>query len=262
MSRCLLTLFACLFLGVSPSLIYAEPKIPKESIPANIPSEVRKQIERLYSEDSVDRGSAAFNLRKMGADAVPAIPFLIANLADEGTGCSPSCNHSHVPSGHTHVSPGEEAEKTLIELGKYAVEPLIAVVSDRNPEIRRRVVRILGLTKDPRAVNPLIATLRDENRNIRMLAAWSLAQIGEPSVDPLLGVLREQKSTARGDAAWALGNIKSPKSVEPLIVALGEGDPELKKDTLQALRRISGMEYGPDPMQWREWWEQNKAGRS
>ncbi len=258
MIRSLSVLFVCFLLSLSTS-VFANPSIPREKIPASAPEEVKKQLERLYSDDYADRGSAAFYLRKMGEKAVPAMPFLISNLPDEGDNCGDSCDHIHAPSGHDHVTPGEEAEKTLIELSRYSLEPLLEAASDKDLEVRRRVIRILGVVKDPRAVKPLTAAMNDENPNVRMMAGWSLALIGDGSVDPLIGVLQDKKSISRGDAAWALGNIKNTKAVEPLISALGEGDPVLSKDAHNALKKISGKEFGPDPKEWREWWEKEKV---
>lgn len=64
-------------------LSYAQPKIPKSSIPSRIPPEVREQIERLYSQDPVERGYAAYELGEMGAKAAPAVPFLIGILGGD-----------------------------------------------------------------------------------------------------------------------------------------------------------------------------------
>jgi bilin biosynthesis protein len=254
MKKWMTTGFACLLLLLPLAESQGQPKIPKDKIPGNLSPEARQQVERLYSQDPIDRGSAAFNLRKLGDKAIPAIPFLIANLDDQGISCKdPACDHSH------HVTPGEEAEKTLIHFSAHALQPLMDSVADKNLEIRRRVVRILGLIKDPRAVNPLISALSDENRNVRMMASWSLIEIGDPAVDALVEVLKEKTSRARGDAAWALGKIKSTSAVPTLVAALNEADPVLQKDAAEALKRITGQDYGTDVKSWEKWWEQHKG---
>lgn len=238
---------------------YAQPNIPREKIPSHIPSDVRQQIERLYSSDPIDRASAAFWLRKMGERALPAIPFLIAILPEYTEAhCSVvGCTH---PS-HT-VFPGEKAAETLIAFGPHAVEPLISALKDKNLDIRRMAASILGNIKDPRAVSPLTVALNDENRNVRMMAAWSLAQIGTPSIESLVAALRDGDSPARGDAAWALGKIKHPRAVEPLIEALEDEKPDIQQDAAKALEKITGKDFGVDPIKWQNWWKQNKENFS
>jgi HEAT repeat protein len=65
---------------------YAQPNIPKEKIPSDIPDDVWQQIERLYSSETEERTNAAFRLRKMEDRAIPAVPFLVAVLKDKSTG--------------------------------------------------------------------------------------------------------------------------------------------------------------------------------
>ena len=234
------------------STVFAQPTIPKGRIPTSVPADVREQIERLYSDDRVERASATFWLSKMGERAVPAIPFLIAILPEYNeTHCtSISCDY--------HVFPGEEAAKALVTLGESSVEPLIGALKDENVHIRRMAASILGQIKDPRAVDSLVAALEDEHSNVRMMAAWSLAQIGEPAVKPLINVLTMGRSPARGDVAWALGKIGDQRAVEPLIHVIQEQEPTLQSDAAQALTRITGQDFGVDPATWQEWWGKNK----
>jgi len=237
----------------------AQPIIPKENIPADIPTDVRQQIERLYSSDPLERASAAFWLRKMGERALPAIPFLIAILPEY---TEPHCSVVGCTHPSHAVFPGEKAAETLIAFGPHAVEPLISALKDKNLDIRRVAASILGNIKDPRAVGPLAAALNDENRNVRMMAAWSLAQIGTPSVEPLVAALRDRNSAARGDAAWALGKIKDPRAVEPLIEALKNEKPDIQQDAAKALEKITGEDFGVNPDKWQAWWEKNKGKKS
>ncbi len=65
------------------ALGHAQPRIPKEDIPADIPSDVREQIERLSSDDPAERSSAAWALGKIGDKR--AVEPLIAVLKDKGS---------------------------------------------------------------------------------------------------------------------------------------------------------------------------------
>ena len=106
---------------------YAQPNIPKENIPADIPTEVREQIERLYSSDPVGRGDAAYDLGEMGEKAAPAIPFLIEVLKDEA---------SYVR--------GYAAEALGWIGGECALEPLIAALKHESPSVRGEAAWALG----------------------------------------------------------------------------------------------------------------------
>ncbi|MDP2913232.1 MAG: hypothetical protein Q8N91_04420 [Candidatus Omnitrophota bacterium] len=61
---------------------HAQPNIPRENIPKDASVEIRKEIEKLYSPDAIERAEAAIHLGWMGSKAAPAIPFLKAMLND------------------------------------------------------------------------------------------------------------------------------------------------------------------------------------
>ncbi|MCK4643470.1 hypothetical protein KAU32_07515 [bacterium] len=113
--------------------VEARQNIPMKDIPHDIPLNVRKEIERLYSSLAVKRGEAALCLGEMGERAAPAVPFLIEILDDnrELEWCKLS-----IPGGLYDVkgeyvsstSASAEAEKALIKIVKPAVKPLIAAL--------------------------------------------------------------------------------------------------------------------------------------
>jgi HEAT repeat protein len=213
---------------------YVGPKIP-----FNIPSEVRKQIERLYSSDPVERGHAAYMLGEMGKQAVPAIPYLIGILYD---GTTLKWAYSRYDPGGFPTSPGKEAAKALVKIGKPAVEPLIAALKNENWAIRAGAVKVLDEIKDTRAVEPLSALLKDENSSVREVAANTLFEWvmhkwvahrdinditkdiikNTRSVEFLIIALKDENSTIQWYAANILGKIKDKKVVGPLIEALSD----------------------------------------
>lgn len=154
-------------------LSYAQPKIPKEKIPSDIPSYVRKRIEMLYSADPIDRGYGAINLGCMGRKAADAIPFLIAILGDNTT-----LQWRPIRPGDAYTSPCCEAAKALAKIGKPSVEPLIvALKKDVDWFVRGKAGGALVKLKDPRAIEPLIAALKDEVHHVRDRAAGALKKI-------------------------------------------------------------------------------------
>jgi hypothetical protein len=246
---------AVLFFAGSAAI--AQPSIPRDQIPSNLSPEVRTEIERLYSDNHEARAYGAAALAKLGSNAYPSIPFLICLLEEPEDACAgQSCGGDH--HGHAH-SPSEEALKALMEFGEPSVDPLIKACSQQGVETRRKALRALGEMKERRAIPCMAASLKHDNTNVRMLAAWGLSQMGEPALKPLLAELGDKGSPGRGDAAFALGKINQPQAIGPLIAALKETDPELRKESAKALARITGQDFGENPAEWQKWLEQNKS---
>lgn len=209
-------------------LSYAQPKIPKENIPSGISPKVRKQIERLYSPDPIQRIYGAACLGKMGKQAVPAIPYLI-DLFDDNTPTisKPLQSLMREYSGFFHNTPGVEAARALVKIGKPAVEPLIAALNNKDSSVRNKAVLALGKIKDDRAVEALIMTLKDEYRRFTVIGA--LKTSGELAVGPLIIALTNEDSLVREGAAIALGKIEDKRAIEPLIDILKDESPTVRK---------------------------------
>ncbi len=72
-----------------------------------------------------------------------------------------------------------DAMETLVELGQPAVEKLIPLLKDKDEQVRKRAVIILGRIKDSGILDPLIQMLQDEDWFTRLSAAAALEQIGD-----------------------------------------------------------------------------------
>jgi len=111
----------------------------------------------------------------------------------------------------------------LIASKQEAVDPLIAVLTDESPEVRKGAAKALGEIGDPRAVEPLIAAL----------AQPEASPLDPPEEDPA-----PQKRALR-TVADALGNLGDPRAVEPLIDALADDAPSVRRSAAAALGRIA-----------------------
>jgi HEAT repeat protein len=154
-------------------------------------------------------------------------------------------------------------------MGESAVEPLIAVLEDSNPNVRAGAARALGkigdsralgslifrLRNDPdvevrksvvwalhmgetRSVHPLIEALRDEDEWVRFGAVIVLAKIGEPAVMPLINAMHDNMPLVRANAAETLGRIADRRAAEPLANALNDADEEVWQQAAVALGRM------------------------
>ncbi len=80
-----------------------------------------------------------------------------------------------------HKEVVECAEMALVEIGTDAVEPLIAVLKDKDnewPGRRKQAAVVLGKIGNARAVEPLIAMLGDDDEWVRDSSAQSLLLLG------------------------------------------------------------------------------------
>jgi HEAT repeat protein len=102
--------------------------------------------------------------------------------------------------------------------------------------VRLHATKALGDTRDARAVEPLIANLKDEKCG--STSANALAKIGKPAVEPLVVALKDNNPIVRRNAAVALGKIKDASAVNPLITALKDENPIVRRNAAMALGEI------------------------
>ena len=118
-----------------------------------------------------------------------------------------------------------------------------AIHGARNAD-RLRAVVTLGKSGDPRAVRPLVDLLSDTNPEIRRSATTALGQLksGRP-VDDLLMRLRDrdEQMATREQAAVALSAIRSTGAIRGLkeFVAEGDEDPALRSYAENLLKGIA-----------------------
>jgi len=270
------------------ALSYAQPKSLKKSVPSEIPANVKKGIEGLYSSHPAHRIRAIRQLGRLRAQAVSAVPYLIELLDDEeeiGPGILRLIMLDL--SGIFGNTPRKEAILALAAIGSPAVELLIKALNDKNTNIRRGALEVLGRIKDSRAIEALIMTLRDEHMHWEVINI--LKKMGRPTVEPLIGALENKKSRIRKGAVDALGKIRDVKAVEPLIMSLKDKNPDVRWSVARALgqirnrkaiepliyalldenssvqyhaalalEKITGKRFGENAVEWQEWWEKNK----
>jgi len=159
---------------------------------------VDKLLQQLTDENPQSRMQAADALGQIRD--VRAVKILIAVLEDENS----SDRTQDLVAG------------ALVSIGTPAVEPLIAVLKDKDPLVRMQAAYALGRIKDARAVGPLIGALKDENPIVRMQAADALGQTKDVhAVEPLMAALKDKDSLVRAQAADALGQIEEVRAVKP-----------------------------------------------
>ena len=128
----------------------------------------------------------------------------------------------------------------MAKIGSPVVEPLIKELLDKNNDIKIKsvVITTLGMIKDSRSTEPLIAILRDKDDQLRRLAETGLGEIKDArAVEPLIVILKDENENkyVRSGAATALGRIKDSYGVLPLIDMLKDKDSHVRREAALAL---------------------------
>lgn len=148
--------------------------------------------------------------------------------------------------------------------------PLVGLVNDANPAVRRRVVLAIGRLQDSTSVPALLPLLNDGNVDVRREAVFALGQIGHKSARTVLeahlddadaesarlaiealgklgdkaatarvaGQLRSKDPLRRQEAAIALWRLADSTALDALTRAHEDSDPEVRWRVLYALEKI------------------------
>ncbi|MEM1574213.1 MAG: HEAT repeat domain-containing protein [Candidatus Methanomethylicaceae archaeon] len=139
------------------------------------------------------------------------------------------------------------------EVKKYIPE-FINALEDKSWRTRVGAAFALGEIKDIRAIEPLILALSDENDSVRDEARdalkkidpkWNEREEAKRAVPKLINVLKDKSisSGTRVGAAFALGEIKDISAFEPLVLALGDENRDVRNAARDALNKIDPKWY-------------------
>ncbi|MDD2335416.1 MAG: HEAT repeat domain-containing protein [Geobacteraceae bacterium] len=136
------------------------------------------------------------------------------------------------------------AAEALIRLGKSSLPVLELHARDRDSDVRKFVVDILGAIGDRTAVKLLVHSLNDSDPNVAMAAAETLGTIGgAEALQPLLAALSRQDITLRYTILETLAKIGEPFPLETVSPFLAEG--LLKKAVYDCLCSVGRADAAP-----------------
>jgi HEAT repeat protein len=130
----------------------------------------------------------------------------------------------------------------LVKIGTAAVEPLLAVLDDPNPNVRSGAARALGKIGDTRALGSLIFRLRyDPDSEVRKSSVWALHMGRERSINPLIEALNDPDEWVRFGAVIVLSKF-GDAAIAPLCEALRHSNPRVRANAAETLGRIGQKE--------------------
>jgi HEAT repeat protein len=133
----------------------------------------------------------------------------------------------------------QTAAAVLVDIGTPAVQPLIGEFLDEHSRIQGSAGVVLQHIGRP-AIRPLTIALMPNDPAVREKISGLLKQIGPPAVEQLCFVLISGELQQRHGAAEALGKIGDPKAAVPLIIALDDMHPDVRRKAAEALLTIGG----------------------
>ena len=129
-----------------------------------------------------------------------------------------------------------EIAKIIPRLGKEVIHPLIALLEDEDVDIEVRwfISCILGEFNDPAIVIALVKLLQQtEQEELALVAARTLANIGNSAIDALSELLAEEE--CRLLCVQALAHIRSVDTIEPLLSVVKDSQSEVRAVAIETL---------------------------
>lgn len=145
------------------------------------------------------------------------------------------------------------AERSLLQMPdvvrEQGVERLLALLSHPVPLTRSPAARLLGLTRDRRALAPLLDLLqRDRQWLVRMWAVKGLGDLGsQEAFEALSDRLRhDEKNRVRAAAAEAIGKLHHPLAEVALLTAVTDEDGGVRQHVEESLAKLRRARQGHD----------------
>jgi HEAT repeat protein len=130
-----------------------------------------------------------------------------------------------------NVKPSSEKRDRVSEL-------IADLAQAQEVSVRENAARLLGESRDVRAIAPLISVLDGDHWRVRGAATEALQKIGPSSIEPLVRALKHKDWGVRESIVRTLGEIGDSRAVEHLIAALNDESPEVRDSTAVALAKI------------------------
>ena len=139
---------------------------------------------------------------------------------------------------------------------------LTRAAQDADPLVRATtLITFYHLDKTAEGAEHAVALLGDEDEGVRCAALWALSLMDRNRVSEHIGRFREDDGwRARMQAIETATLVRDTRCVEVLIELLTYPHRRISTEAHQALRRVTGLQYGQEPDLWRAWLDQTRDG--
>jgi len=146
----------------------------------------------------------------------------------------------------TDESSREEAVSALSGLNDdRIIFPLIKVLRDESPYVRRSAANALGNTGSLIAVKPLIEALADEDRLVREAAAEGLGHLGKIATPELIKRVSDKDWRIRMGIVIAFRITQNNPNIDLIIQMLSDNSLYVRREAVKSLGRIGDQRIFP-----------------
>jgi HEAT repeat protein len=126
---------------------------------------------------------------------------------------------------------------------EQAVLLLLELLQDERPEMRRTAAESLGKIGDPRAIDPLLALLSDREAAVREAAVLAIGRVQPQVTDGvvllLVQALKDPAESVSQAAAAAIGEIEpSSRLLGPVVGLLRSSDAMIRRAAVRSLLQV------------------------
>jgi len=140
-----------------------------------------------------------------------------------------------------------------------AVTPLIGALKDRQLAVRREAALALGQLHHTSAIPALITALQDSDPTVRAASAMAMSSFTDPRcIPPLIKALNDKTAGVCMWASYSLGKLKATAALPALLPLLKATYPPVVNNAADALKAISGKDFGTDYDRWAAWVQSRK----
>jgi len=198
-----------------PRRAWPPQRIDRQSIPADMPPDLRALVERLYSHYEKDVVEAIRAIGAMGPAAAPAAPFL-GGLMDSGA--------MRIP---------DAAIAALRRIGRPALDTVVVALQTGDRHAQARACELLAELRDARAIPALVAAAGNSLVGWRALRA--LERFGPQARSYVLAKATEADPAARQAAVRCLAAYADPNALAAATDALRDADAGVRDVAIDAL---------------------------
>ncbi len=208
---------------------------------------IGKLVENLRHEDSSMRRKAAQDL---SAGDERAIYPLIQALRDENPGVQDAAIRSLVAIGGNVVAYmiipllredsylRNTAQLMLRDLGAIAVPMLYPLLKDKDDDIRKFALDMMGDIRDDVDIEKILPLTKDTNPNVRASAIRCIGLLGQSKAAAHVEKALDDEEWVAFTALDTLGQIKAEGSVNAIVALLGHDSPAIRIAALETLGSI------------------------
>ncbi|RYG47390.1 hypothetical protein EON79_07480, partial [bacterium] len=141
---------------------------------------------------------------------------------------------------------GEPGVKVLAGMKGRALPDMIrALAFHPEAKVRSQLADAIGMTRDPRAAEPLLAALSDKDPEVRTSVAYALRRHPQPVVVTALMLSSQDASeSVRAASMIALGILRAPEAFDTLARGLNDPSPGVR-GAATSIVRIDGPRAVP-----------------